>query len=351
VGLNAQTGHEDWRFNTIARPGQPGGDSWNGAPVEHRFGGSVWLSGSFDPQLHLVYFGIGQTYKTSTLLPRRAGANNDALYTDSTVALDAKTGKLVWYYQHFPSDVWDLDWAFEQTLVDLPWQGQMRKMVVTAGKIGIFDALDRATGRYLFSRDLGLQNIVTSIDPLTGRKHIDADFLPRGAPSRGQFGSGVCPYARDEPSTALDPTKGILYVPILDDSCPDPKHDFDGRYGRLEALDLATGRVLWMQRHRAPEISSVLVTGGGLVFDGGMDRRFRASDATTGQLLWEVRLDNAPKAAPVTFDAGGQQYIAIETGGAFENMPRASTTPESMPPTAGSTLWVFGLPQRPQPER
>jgi len=200
VGLNAQTGHEDWRFNTVARPGQPGGDSWNGAPVEHRFGGSVWLSGSFDPQLHLVYFGIGQTYKTSTLLPRRAGANNDALYTDSTVALDAKTGKLVWYYQHFPSDVWDLDWAFEQTLVDLPWQGQMRKMVVTAGKIGIFDALDRATGRYLFSRDLGLQNIVTSIDPLTGRKHIDADFLPRGAPSRGQFGSGVCPYARDEPS-------------------------------------------------------------------------------------------------------------------------------------------------------
>jgi alcohol dehydrogenase (cytochrome c) len=345
VGLNAHTGHEDWRFNTIARPGQPGGDSWNGAPVDQRFGGSVWLSGSYDPALHLVYFGIGQTYKTSTLLPRKPGANNDALYTDSTVALDPRSGRLVWYYQHFPTDVWDLDWAYEQTLVDLPVHGTMRKLVVTAGKIGIFDALDRATGQYVFSQDLGLQNIVTSIDPKTGHKTINTSFLPDPRAGTPFSARGVCPYARDEPSTAYDPSTGVMYVPILDDSCPDPKHDFDGKYGRLEAFDLASGKVLWMQRHRAPEISSVLVTGGNLVFDGSMDRRFRASDAASGKVLWQVRLSNAPKAAPVTFSAGGRQYVAIVSGGEFENLPRAGMTPESVPPASGTTLWVFGLPR------
>lgn len=345
VGLNAQTGAEDWRFNTIARPGQPGGDSWNGAPVDQRFGGSVWLSGSYDPDLHLVYFGIGQTYKMATLLPRRPGADNDALYTDSTVALDPKTGKLVWHYQHFPTDVWDLDWAFEQTLVDLPARGGTRKLVVTAGKIGVFDALERASGRYAFSHDLGLQNIVTAIDPQTGRKSIDSHLLPKpGDP--GMFGSGVCPYARDEPATAFDPTTHIMYVPVLDDSCPDPRHEFDGRYGRLEAFDLASGKVLWMQRHRAPEISSVLVTGGGVVFDGSMDRNFRASDAKSGQVLWQVRLNNAPKAAPITYTSAGRQYVAIVAGGEFENLPRASMTPESVPPDSATTLWVFALPQR-----
>jgi alcohol dehydrogenase (cytochrome c) len=345
VGLNAQTGQEDWRFNTIARPGELGGDSWNGAPVEQRFGGSVWLSGSYDPDLNLVYFGIGQTYKLSTLLPRHPGADNDALYTDATVALDPKTGRLVWYYQHFPGDVWDLDWAFEQMLVDLPVRGRTQKLVVTAGKIGIFDALERAKGSYAFSHDLGLQNIVTAIDPHTGRKSIDYNLLPKpGDPV--MFGSSVCPYARDEPATAYDPTTHVMYVPVLDDSCPDPRHEFDGRYGRLEAFDLVSGKRLWMQRHRAPEISSVLVTGGGVVFDGSMDRNFRASDAATGRVLWQVRLNNAPKAAPITYTSSGRQYVAVVTGGEFENLPRPGMTPESPPPDLATTLWIFALPER-----
>ena len=113
VGLDAMTGTEAWRFHTVARPGQPGGDSWSGVPAELRYGGSVWTSGSYDPGLNLVYFGIGQNYDTATLLQRQrpSAESNDALYTDSTVALEPGSGKLVWYYQHMNRDVWDLDWA------------------------------------------------------------------------------------------------------------------------------------------------------------------------------------------------------------------------------------------------
>jgi alcohol dehydrogenase (cytochrome c) len=341
VGLNAQTGREDWRFNTIARPGEPGGDSWNGAPVDQRFGGSVWLAGSYDPDLDLLYFGVGQTYKISTLLaPQPAkGASNDALYTDSTVALRPETGKLAWHYQHFSADVWDLDWAFEQTLITLPVNGKSRDLVVTAGKIGIFDALDRATGEYLFSHTLGLQNIVTAIDPLSGRKSIDPKFLPQLPALR--VPAGVCPYARDEASTAYDPKTHIMYVPVLDASCPDPDDRFDGQYGQLAALDLLTGKVLWRQRHALPEASSVLLTAGGLVVDSSLDRSLRVSDSATGKVLWETTLDNAPKSTPVTYSANGQQYIAVVAGGSLQNAPIWAY----QGPTKAETLWILTVPQ------
>ena len=163
VGLDAQTGDEVWRFHTIAHPGEPGGDSWNGAPTDQRFGASVWTAGSYDPKLNLVYFGTGNTYDVATLLqphPEK-GKSNDGLYTDSTVALDPDTGKLVWYYQHMNRDVWDLDWAFEQLLITLPLNGKPTDLVVTGGKMALFDAVDRANGKYEFSKDLGLQNLVS----------------------------------------------------------------------------------------------------------------------------------------------------------------------------------------------
>lgn len=363
VGLNAQSGHEDWRFDTIARPGQPGGDSWNGAPVDQRYGASVWIPGSYDPRTDLVYFGTGQTYHLSTLLAPGSsgaygGASTAALYTDSTVALNPRTGKLAWYYQHFPGDVWDLDWAFEQTLLSLPEHGRNEPLVVTAGKIGIFDALDASTGRYVFSRDLGVQNIVTGIEPGTGSKHIDASLVPQPEGPRPRN----CGFARDEPSTAYDPQTHLMYVPMVDDSCPDPRdtgaaavagsrltgtgHPFDGQYGRLEAFDLATGKLAWIRRQRASEISSALVTAGGVVFDGTLDREFRASDARTGQALWRIKLDSAPKSSPITFRVDGIQYVAVVSG-PFENAPMlGDTSPEVSVPTAASTLWVFALPHQ-----
>src|SRR5690606_31567957 len=149
-----------------------GGDSWNGAPMQARFGASVWSAGSYDPELNLVYFGTSQTYHVAPLLAPGANPRHsrDALYTDTTLALNPDTGKLVWHYQHFPGDVWNMDWAFERTIVELPAGEGVRKAILTVGKLGIVEALDAKTGQYLWSVDLGLQNLITGIDPHTGQK-------------------------------------------------------------------------------------------------------------------------------------------------------------------------------------
>ena len=369
VGLDAQSGTEIWRFNTIARPGQPGGDSWNGAPLNERFGSGVWSIGSYDPDLNLVYFGTGNTYDVGTLLTPRAHqslANNDALYTDSTVALDADTGKLSWYYQHMNRDVWDLDWAFEQTLVTVPVNGKPTKLLVTGGKMAIFDAVNRADGRYVFSKDVGIQNLVASIDAKTGRKLIKPELEPQAGRT-----DLICPIAtgaRNWPTTAFDPASDYLYVPLLDNTCMDynwvargatdiaaggqdmrlrgrPRPGNDGNFGRIEAIDLTTGRVVWTRRQRAPIASSLLTSAGGLVFGGARDRHFRAYDSANGTVLWEAILNASPSSSPATFSVGGVQYLAVIAGGggALDSGSR-SLTPEIIDPPAGTTLWVFRLP-------
>jgi alcohol dehydrogenase (cytochrome c) len=373
VGLDARNGHELWRFNTIARPGQPGGDSWNGAPVGERFGSGVWSIGSYDPDLNLVYFGTGNTYDVGTLLSPRAHrklSNNDALYTDSTLALDADSGKLSWYYQHMNRDVWDLDWAFEQSLITLPINGKPTKLLVTGGKSAIFDAVNRVDGHYAFSRDLGLQNLVMRIDPTTGRKIINPALEPQAGRT-----DLVCPTAtgaRSWPTTAIDPTSGHLYAPLVDNDCMDyswverdasnvasggqdmrlrarPKPGNDGHFGRIDAIDLSTGQLLWSKRQRAPVASSLLASAGGLVFSGARDRRLRAYDAANGNVLWQLVLNASPSSSPATYSVDGIQYLVVIAGGggAFDSGTR-SLTPEIVDPPAGTTLWVFKLPAAPR---
>ena len=174
VAVDLETGTEAWRFYTIARPDAAGGNSWNGLPLEERTGGSVWTPGSYDPELNLLYFGPAPTYDTDSLrvLVRAPNVTTDALYTNSTIALNADTGELVWHYQHMPNDQLDHDWAFERQIINLPFNGEMRKAIVTGGKEAIFEALDAATGDYLFSIDLDMQNVITEIDPRTGAKTL-----------------------------------------------------------------------------------------------------------------------------------------------------------------------------------
>ena len=368
IALDVRDGTEKWRFNTVAQPGQPGGDTWNGAPANERFGGGAWTPGSYDPDLNLIYFGIGNTYTAATLLEPRGGkvTNNDGLYTDSTVALDADTGKLAWHFQHVRRDVWDLDWVFEQSLVDLTIDGKARKLVVTGGKIALFDALDRATGKYAFSRDMGLQNLVLGIDPKTGEKRINPALEPEAG--KPKF---MCPSPignRNWPATAIDPASGVLYVPMLE-FCTDwtyaprsaaetakggvdmkfsgmvRRPGADDKMSRLAAVDLKTGKTLWTRRERAPFIGAVLATGGGLVFTGDRDRYFRAIDSATGKVLWQTRLNGPPSSFPVTYTVGGQQYVAVTTGGGNSwDGSTASAATEIVNPAAGTTLWVFKLP-------
>ena len=363
LALDAASGKELWRFNTIARPGQAGGDSWNGAPLEQRFGGSVWLAGTYDASLNLVYFGTGQTYHITPLMKREVGseASNDALYTDTTLALNPDSGQLVWHYQHHAREVWDLDWAFERTLLTLPTVQGPTRAVVTMGKLGILDALDARTGRYLFSHDMGLQNLVTGIDATSGRKTTDAKLEPEaGKPKM------VCPFpggARSWPSTSYDPRSHTLYIPMFE-SCmsylwkPDeawdiqytvlPRPDSDGKFGRVAALNLDTRKLTWQQRRRASQASAVLATAGGLLFEGSRDRYFRASDSASGKLLWQTRLDLTPNAFPISYARDGRQYIAITSGGGGPvDVSWQTLTPEIENPGGATTLWVFALEQAP----
>lgn len=366
VALDADTGQEVWRFKTVAQPGEPGGDSWNGAPPSERYGAGLWTGGSYDPQRKLVFFGTGNTYDAGTLLqpqPRK-GESNDALYTDTTLALDAETGKLAWYYQHVQRDVWDMDWVFEQSLTTLPVDGKPRDVVLTAGKLAIFDVMDRQTGQYLFSKDVGLQNLIVAIDPKTGRKTTNPALEPvSGKPLL------ICPSSsgyRSWPATALDPKSHVVYVPMTE-TCADytwtarsPEKvakggldmaypmrappGSDGNFGRLEAIDLTTRKPLWTVRQRAGMTSSVLGLEDGLVFAGSMDRRFHAYDARTGKVLWETRLAASPSSSPITYEVNGEQYIAVVVGGggAFDGAARPFT-PEIAAPPPGESVVVFKL--------
>ncbi|MBK6658010.1 MAG: PQQ-binding-like beta-propeller repeat protein [Proteobacteria bacterium] len=359
LALDAASGKELWRFNTIARPGEAGGDSWNGAPLDKRFGGSVWVAGTYDATLNLVYFGTGQTYHITPLMKGDGAseASNDALYTDTTLALNPDTGQLVWHYQHHAREVWDLDWAFERTVLTLPLPGGPTRVVVTMGKLGILDALDARTGRYLFSHDMGLQNLVTGIDARTGRKTTDPALEPEAGKPKI-----VCPFpggARSWPSTAYDERSHMLYIPMFE-SCMSylwkpneewdiqytvlPRPDSDGKFGRVAALNLDTRKLSWQQRRRASQASAALVTAGGLLFEGSRDRYFRASDSASGKLLWQTRLDLTPNAFPITYARDGRQYVAITSGGGGPvDVSWQSLTPEIENPGGATTLWVFAL--------
>lgn len=367
VALDAKTGKRLWRFNTLAQPGEPGGETWSDLPAEARNGGSIWTAGSFDPELNLVFFGPAPTYDTGPLLhkPEKAGVTNDALYTDTTIALNPDTGKLVWHYQHVRNDQWDLDWAFERTLVTLDTPTGPRKYSITGGKPALFDVVEAANGKYAFSFDFGLQNIITSVDPTTGEKTVNPATMP--GDGKSHF---VCPNAmgaRNWMATSVDPVAKILYVP-MDETCMQmvpapanlhtllttnvilkdvPRPDSDGKIGHLAAFDLKTRKIIWRDRTRAPQTSAVLATAGGIVFNSTYDRRFKANDARTGALLWQTRLNDVPAAYPISFAVKGRQYVAIATGGGG---PQASIWPTFVPeirnpPQRGNILWVFALPE------
>jgi alcohol dehydrogenase (cytochrome c) len=239
---------------------------------------------------------------------------------------------------------------------------------VTAGKEAIYDGLAPENGRYLFSFDLGLQNLITAIDPRTGAKRID----PKLVPSR-EGPIVVCPHAGGAKSwipAAIDPTTKILYVPLVE-SCMDltpvpqdqrgslstgvrwsirPRPDSDGRYGRIQAIDLETRKTVWTVRQRAPQTSGVLATAGGVVFAGALDRWFTAYDAATGRALWRARLSDVPSAAPISYAVNGKQYVAMVVGyGSAQSITFPMLTPEiDLPIVKSSSIAVFALPQPPK---
>ena len=372
TGHDPNTGAELWRVNTIARGDTPEGNSWNGVPLESRHGASAWITASYDPEQNLIFAGVGQPYpwnmEIAGLLPKSSDPNvtNDALYTNSTLAINATTGELEWYWQYLPTDGLDLDYAYERLLIDLPFNGEMRQQVVTVGKIGIIESLDRTTGEWLWAVETAPQNIVLSWDPDTGIKEINPETLP--ILGQTTVNCPADPGAKAWQATAYSPRTEALYLPTVE-FCSnttvnplDPGEiytgggrqtysrvqvpDSDGNIGQVRAISMNDQSEMWQYRQRAPITSSTLPTGGGLVFVGTLDRRFLAFDDETGEILWSSgKLSNALESFPITYEAGGKQYVAITTNFKSGLGRLASLTPEvQLPSDNPITLYVFALP-------
>lgn len=371
LAIDLETGEEAWRFYTIPRPGEYGDNTWNGLDLADRSGGSVWMPPSYDPELDLVYFGTAPTYDTAPLLHPTdlPGVNNDALYTNATIALRVSTGELAWYFKHVKNDQWDLDWTYERQIMELPVNGELRKVVVTAGKMALYDALDAATGEYLFSLDLGLQNLIRDIDPVTGEKIMN----PNATPS-AEVAQLVCPFAaggRNWQVSSYNADTGILYLPIAQ-MCmhggplgqggilstgasldPTPVPGREGEFGRLQAVNMKTRELLWDFREMAPPTTAIVATAGDVIFGGSLDHQFKAWDAETGDILWQTSTGDIPASFPVTYMANGKQYVAVVVGqptihagtfmGAVMGMTGGPDGPLGQLRGQGAALIVYGL--------
>lgn len=382
AAYDPEDGSELWRTNTIPRPGEPGGDSWGDVPYEERRHVGAWGVGSYDPQLKLVFWGT--SVPAPSLERVRGTPGGDVLYSNSTLALAVDTGEIDWYYQHLPRDNWDLDHAFERFLIEarvtpdpgsVPWispavpLGEMRKLVFgIPGKTGIVYALGRDDGKFLWARPTLHQNVVTGIDAESGRVLINEDLVVDAFEE-----ILVCPGrsgGKNWPAGAFSPLTGLMYQPqqnlcmlhtgntasaapeevyassvvFIED--PTIKED-PYPVGRVDAVSVETGRSAWTYQQRAGMISGLVATGGGLVFGGDVNRRFKAFDARTGEVLWETIVSAPVSGHPISYGADGRQYIAVPVGGGTAEPERRvlSIHPEIKPGRGASALFVFALPQ------
>ena len=370
---DAKTGKELWRTRTIPLPGEPGYETWGNVPMAERWHVGTWMVPSYDPQTNLVLVGTSVTIPA----PKFTLDGNDKkyLYHNSTLALNADTGKIVWHYQHVV-DHWDLDHPFERLIVDtavspdpkeVPWinprikPGEKRRVITgIPGKTGLVYTLDLRTGEFLWARPTVFQNVISKIDGATG----DVTVNPEATFSKLGEEKMICPGSnggKNWPAGAYSPRTNVMFYP-LQNMCMMAKTTTDKRdpslvyglnmpgmitpktenVGAVYAISVETGKTLWKYEQRAG-VLSLVATGGGLVFGGDVNGRFRAFDERTGKVLWEQNLGAPVSGYPVVFAVDGKQYVAVTTGPSLVANSALRMTPELKPSNTGQ-LYVFALP-------
>jgi len=367
--FNAETGAPAWKTHTIPGPGEPGHDTWTGETWK-RGGGSVWLTGTYDPGLNLTYWGTGNA--SPWFGDQRPGDN---LYTSSTVAIDPDSGAMKAHFQYHWNDSWDWDEPDAPLVVDMQKDGRAIKSLVHPARNGYLYVLERSPDKINFvsATKYVKQNVFKSIDPKTGRPEYDPEHKPVTG-RRADF----CPSlwgGKDWPSAAYNPKTGHLFIPANDNHCgfmegkvqpyvagqwwtgvdiPDIGFTVDKSapyFGEVQAWDVGAGKQAWSHKYpTSMNWGGVLTTGGGLVFAGGTnDRFFRAFDATNGDVLWQVRTNSGIIAQPISFAVDGVQYISVVSGWGVDPQFQQGLLsnllgwPKEVP--EGGVIWVFAVSQ------
>ena len=338
AAYDARTGKQVWRFNTIPGPGEPGNETWAGDSWK-RGGGSVWVTGSYDPDTNLTYWGIGNPGPDWNGDPRPG----DNLYSDSVVALDADTGKLKWHYQFSPHDEFDYDSVQVPVLATLEWQGRERKVMMWANRNGFFYVLDRTTGQFLMGKPFVEVNWANGFDE-RGR--------PIRVPGKNATVEGTLIFPGNQGGTnwyspSYSPRTGLFYIPtwvnysslyVKAKTVPQyiegqsyaggaPRSPIpmtrgsqvnfrkeDEGYGAIRAIDPKTGERKWEYKMSEFTDGGILTTATDLLFSGGREGYFFALDARSGELLWKAALGGSVLSGPITFQVGGRQYVAVSAG-------------------------------------
>jgi alcohol dehydrogenase (cytochrome c) len=335
AAYDAKTGKEVWRFHNIPEPGEPGHETWAGDSWKTG-GGSVWVTGSYDPDLNLTYWGIGNPG------PDWNGDNRkgDNLYTDSVVALDADTGKLKWHFQFSPHDEFDYDSVQIPVLVDVEWQGRPRKVMLWANRNGYFYVLDRTNGQFMLGKPFVKVTWSTGLDE-RGR--------PMRAPTATTSSDGILIFPGNQGGTnwynsSYSPHTGLFYIPSWVEYntvyFKIPVEYNEGRnfgggvlrnnvnqrrptltrleenegYGAVRAVDPKTGQMKWEFKMSDVTDAGVLTTASDVLFTGGREGYFFAIDARNGELLWKATVGGQVQSGPMTYAVGGRQYVAVAAG-------------------------------------
>jgi alcohol dehydrogenase (cytochrome c) len=354
-GWDPKTGEHLWRTYTVPGTGEPGNDTWQGDTWKLG-GGSTWITGSFDPELHTVYWGIGNPGPFNAAV--RPGDN---LYTCSVLALEPKTGKIKWHFQFSPNNPFDYDAVAEMVLATLDIEGKPTPVLMDANRNGFFYVLDRTNGKLLAANPYVKVNWASGIDMKTGRP-IETEISAKArAGEKVVVWPSILGGKNWEPMS-FDPQNNTAYINTL---------NFGGHYkavaadykagewyvgmdlsdlwewpqgprGYLKAIDPLTGKTKWEDGSDIPRFSGVLSTGGGLVFSGRLTGEFEAFDADSGKKLWQFQTGSGIEGQPVTWEQDGVQYVAIASGyGGVYSLFSGDERMASVP--AGGSLWVFAL--------